>query len=129
MDQSISFQMLEILTEKSYLKRLGLVNAKLNHDSFLMLCDYVRLSNDLIEIDLSWNQLTPRTFIHLIDVLQNNNQLQFINLSNNNLFEDQISENYIEKQIVPRYDKNGKKIEYVFQTFDEVKDQTKIFNQ
>ena len=55
MDQSISFQMMEILTGKSYLKRLGLVNAKLNHDSFLMFCDYVRLSNHLIEIDLSWN--------------------------------------------------------------------------
>lgn len=63
-----------------------------------------------------------------MDVLRNVDQLIYINLSSNLLFEDQESINYKLSEM-PKKKKGEKKKKYKMTNFDSQKDQTEVFNQ
>ena len=88
-DPSITRGLLQVLVENSHLKKLGLVATHLIEDSFVILCKYLEQSSNLIEIDISWNKLKPVSFIKFLALLAENNKLQYLNLSFNQLLEDQ----------------------------------------
>lgn len=129
-EPSITEQLIDCLNEKCYIKNLALVNANLTVHSFKKLTKFVEESQYLEMLDMSRNQLRPQCFFDFMEVLQNINQLLYINLSNNLLFEDQMSENYVETKLKVKKERGRtKKKKYKFDIFDEEKDQTEVFNE
>ena len=45
----------------------------------------VESSNYLIDLDISYNELKPEAMMDLIDIIQYNRKLQYLNLSHNQL--------------------------------------------
>lgn len=63
LDAQTTRELIEILYSKSYIKRVGLVKAKVNHDIMdNYICQLVLKSTHLIELDLTFNQLLPPDF-------------------------------------------------------------------
>lgn len=56
---STTYQLLETLNERSYIRKLALVKANLNEASIKVLVDYIRYQRFLIDLDISWNGLRP----------------------------------------------------------------------
>lgn len=79
---------LDALMHRSCLKKLGLVNACLKEPSCLKkLIQFVRGSRYLIDLDISWNGLKSGNIMDLMDLISENRQLQYLNISQNNLIE------------------------------------------
>ena len=57
--EEIMTGLIEQLNERCYLKKLGLVNVKINEESFDKLCDFLYYSDTLEELDISWAAVRP----------------------------------------------------------------------
>lgn len=86
--EEIMAQLIEQLNERCYLKKLGLVNVKINEESFDTLCDLVYYSDTLEELDISWAAVRPKKMAQLLKILADNKKIKTINLSNNMLFQE-----------------------------------------
>lgn len=71
--------------QKNRIRSLSLVNVNLNQSNYLALCQLIRVSRSLQDLDISWNGMQPKQMYELIDVIVENRSLQFLNLSYNNL--------------------------------------------
>ena len=58
-EPSVIEKLVKMILNRSYLKRLALVNASLNPEAFNMLIELVQHSGYLIELDLSYNLMRP----------------------------------------------------------------------
>ena len=88
--------MVEAIAERSYLKKLGLVNVNLKDEAFAILTEYVRESTTLTEIDISWSNVGYISMSYFLEVLSENKKLQFVNLSWNQLQEGTIKSQFEE---------------------------------
>ena len=87
-----SWQMMEKLAKdirRNYLQRLSLIQAGLNDHAVVALASIVKSSKSLISLDLSWNKLTLREIMPMLEVLSTNRRLKNLNLSWNNLSDNQ----------------------------------------
>ena len=128
--------MIKILGEKNSLKTLGLVNFQLTEETFEILVSSLESAEYLRELDISWNHLKANSFSKLFTHLETNQQLVYLNLSYNNLFED-----FKDYKEVAKFKtitlKNGKKKkvkvaakdDFEYTEFDEEKDKTEEFNE
>ena len=122
-EQGVTRQLMKML-KRSSLRKLSLVNANLLEDSFEDLCQFVDDANYLQEIDVSWNKLRPISFYRLLDIIAKNNQLMYLNLSYNQLFD-----NTPEPKKEEEPPSKKKKDEVIISEEDYVKDQYAIFNE
>lgn len=61
-----------MISERSFLRVLGLVNINITDDTFNLLCDYVKDSDKLEELDVSWAAVRPDTMYNLLLILKKN---------------------------------------------------------
>lgn len=78
-----------LLLERSQLRALSLVNVYHSPESFELVVQYLRESESLKELDLSWSIVKPSFWMSLLEVVQTNRQLSSLTLSFNQLLEDQ----------------------------------------
>lgn len=71
--------------QKNYLRSLSLVNCNVNQSNYRELCNLIKSSRHLQELDISWNGMRCHHMYELIDVIVDNRTLQDLNLSYNNL--------------------------------------------
>ncbi len=84
----VTGRLLDILIEKSPLRKLSLVNAGINDEICLRkLSQLVQGSRQLTELDISWNRMRPNILFDFMDSLGEIRHLQYLNLSWNNLIE------------------------------------------
>jgi hypothetical protein len=84
----VTCRLLDFLNEKSYIKKLSLVNAGISDEICLRkLTDLMHHSRVLTELDISWNHLRPHILLDFMTALSENRNLQYLNLSWNNLIE------------------------------------------
>ncbi len=84
----VTGRLLDILIEKSPLRKLSLVNAGINDEICLKkLSQLVQGSRQLTELDISWNRMRPNILFDFMDSLGDIRHLQYLNLSWNNLIE------------------------------------------
>jgi Ran GTPase-activating protein (RanGAP) involved in mRNA processing and transport len=76
--------LLERIKTKNQLSKLSLVRANINEISIYHL-EKILKSKSLVNLDISWNSLTPRAFKGFLETLSTNRRLQYINLAWNNL--------------------------------------------
>ena len=69
----------------SNILKLGLVKVNITSNMFENVLDFIPRSRSLIDLDISWNQLTPMDLAKLFRVLSSNRQLQNLNISWNNI--------------------------------------------
>ena len=79
--------LLRQIRQRSYLRKLSLVEAGLNDFSLVNLCEVVRTQKTLQSLDISWNSLMPAQIKPLIEILQKNRRLTNLNLSWNSIME------------------------------------------
>ena len=75
------------LIERSYLRKLSLVEANLNEETMPVLCEFIQTNRCIEAIDISWNKMRPRAFEQFLELLRDNRKLKFINISWNQLVE------------------------------------------
>jgi hypothetical protein len=86
MTPNITFKLLSLLNEKSYVKKLGLVKANLSDGPcFFQLLKLIKESQFLSELDLSWNGFSSTQMLDLLELLSETRTLNFINLSWNSI--------------------------------------------
>ena len=86
---SLVCQLMNYLLEKSQLKSLSLVNVQHSPESFELVVKYLQESPHLKDLDLSWSIVMPSVWYSLMEVIGANRQLSTLNLSYNQLLEDQ----------------------------------------
>ena len=64
------------------------------------LCDFIKDSKTLEELNISDNKLQPRSFTKFFLMLSDNSTIKYLNLSWNNLFDDGKQERSVVKQKV-----------------------------
>jgi len=81
--------LLQILSENCYLKKLGLVQCKLQSYHVERLAIVLDDNKHLQELDLIWNDLPPKNMVLITDILGRNRTLMHVNLSWNFLTHQQ----------------------------------------
>eukprot|EP00347_Sterkiella_histriomuscorum_P008584 403344534 len=81
---------LEVLKETCFLKKLSMPKTKLNEYSVDLLVQLISKQSapNLIELDISWNELCAHSMTSIIKALSLNDRLQVLNLSWNEIRED-----------------------------------------
>ena len=74
-----------MVTEKVQLRQLALVKMHLNKNCLEIVSQLLLESQYLENLDLSWNNLLPKDFAVLFDVLADNKTLRSLNLSCNTI--------------------------------------------
>lgn len=88
MSTVVTSRLLDALIDKSYIKRLSLVSAQINNEICISkLITFIKNSKFLTELDISWNGIRPQHAVNLIEVIGENRQLQYCNMSWNNFME------------------------------------------
>lgn len=83
-------KLMDLLAEtNSQLSKLALVNAHQTESSFEKVIGFLKQSEHLRELDLSWSKLPPTSWRKFLAVIAENRQLAALNLSHNKLLEDQ----------------------------------------
>ena len=72
----------------SQLRVLSLVNANQTENSFDKVIKYLKESEHLKELDLSWSKLPPTSWRKFLAVVSENKSLAALNLSHNKILED-----------------------------------------
>lgn len=80
MSQEVTLNLIESIAEKSYLKKLGLVNVNINEEAFAILTEYITEST-LTELDISWGNVSYISMSYFLEVLSDNKKIQFVNLA------------------------------------------------
>ena len=73
----------------SQLSKLALVNAHQTESSFDKVINFLKESDHLKELDLSWSKLPPTSWKKFLAVVADNRQLATLNISHNKVLEDQ----------------------------------------
>ena len=90
MNSSMISQLVDLLLETdSQLSKLALINANQTESSFDKIIMFLRESDFLKELDLSWSKLPPTSWRKFLSVVTENRQLASLNLSHNKILEDQ----------------------------------------
>ena len=79
---------MNLLLEQSQLQAFSLVNVHHTPESFELVCQYLRESPTLKELDLSWSIIKPCTWMPLMEAVSENRQLSSLSLGFNQLLED-----------------------------------------
>ena len=74
-----------MVDERVQIRSLSLVRMQLSKISLDKVADFVKESQYLEDLDLSWNNFLPLDFGHLINVLSRNLTLRSLNLSCNTI--------------------------------------------
>lgn len=85
-------QLVSAFTTQNRLQTLALVNANIKDESMLELGTLVAQSDFLTDFDISWNLVKPKSYINLIQALQDNRVLKNLNLSWNRLVDEQVTQ-------------------------------------
>lgn len=80
-------QLLSFIEHKSYLRTLVLINASFNNKTVAQFCNIIKEDHFLRNIDISWNELTYFQYMPILEAFAENNLLEEVNLSHNQLFE------------------------------------------
>ena len=72
-DASTTKKLIEYLNIRCYTRKIALVQANLNDESFKSFCEFFVDSSNIKEIDISWNQLKPVSFARFLALLPDNN--------------------------------------------------------
>ena len=78
-----------MIATRCQVRIFSLVNVHHSEASFARLCDYVKRSSMLQELNLSWQCLRPATFHQLLSIVKLNRTLVSLTLSHNKFIEDQ----------------------------------------
>ena len=81
----ISLGIVNLFSTGCFIRRLALVEARMNDEMIKPLCEIMEKSRFLIEIDFSWNEFSNIAMRELCIVLAENRKLESINLSWNAL--------------------------------------------
>lgn len=84
---NVTTELIQAISEKSYLKQFELANAPLSEDNIVSISQYVMSSKHLEELDLSFNNMGPIKLDLLFSYIKDNKKLQFLNISHNSLIE------------------------------------------
>ena len=76
------------MIERCQIRSFALVKVHHSDSSFEKLCEYVRSSNRLRDLNVSWQSLRPAVFAQLLEVIKQNRFLQNLNISWNKFVED-----------------------------------------
>ena len=81
---------LEILKDTCFLKKLSIPKTKLNEYSVDLIIPLISKEHayHLVDIDISWNELSSHSMSKIIKSLEFNKRLQILNLSWNEIRED-----------------------------------------
>ena len=114
-------QLLDLMIERCQIRNFALVKVHHSESSFEKLCEYVRTSFRLRDLNVSWQSLRPAVFVQLLEVVKENRLLQSLNISWNKILEDQattLTEEQIEEgyEQVPLSERN-REILSCFSTF------------
>ena len=127
-ENKITTNLVEVINQKCYLKKLGLVSANITVEAFKNLCIFVETAPYLNDLDLSWNHIRPQDFANLLRILSTNQQLKYLNLSHNSILGDVPPTDFsVEKKKKRAVKRIAKPQE--FDVFDEEKDQLAIFGE
>ena len=77
-----------LLETNSQLQRLAIINANQTEHSFDRVINYLKHSQFLRELDLSWSKLNPHSWKKLLVVIKENRQLTSLNIGYNKILED-----------------------------------------
>jgi Ran GTPase-activating protein (RanGAP) involved in mRNA processing and transport len=82
--------LLERLSQTCFLKRLSIPKARLNEYAVDLLSSIIEGSTapNLIELDVSWNELNNYSMLKILKSLAINKRLSYLNLSYNEIRED-----------------------------------------
>ena len=69
----------------SQIRKVALADAGLTESNFGHILTLVRESRDLVELDISWNSLSPAIMSRFFEVLSKNRRLENLNLSGNHI--------------------------------------------
>ena len=93
---------------RNYLRSLSLVNVNVNQTNYRELCQLLRSSRYLQELDISWNGMRCHHMYEIIDVIIENRTLQDLNLSYNNLH-DSMQEKFSESTVADKIKNQAEK--------------------
>ena len=77
------------MIQKCEIRNFALVKVHHSESSFEKLCEFVRTTHRLRDLNVSWQSLRPATFAQLLEVIKDNRFLQNLNISWNKIVEDQ----------------------------------------
>lgn len=86
---SLITQLMTEMLERSQLRALSLVNVHHSPESFDLVIQYLQESQNIKELDLSWNIVKPTSWLKFLDVMSENRQLVCLTLAFNKFLEDQ----------------------------------------
>ena len=90
MNSSLVFRLMEMIIDtKCQLRKLGLVNANHSESSFGKIIEFLRESDYLEELDLSWSKMRVEQWIKFLEVIKDNRKLVYLNISYNTIQEAQ----------------------------------------
>jgi len=77
----------DLLTELNdkHVRKLSLIKCNLDHSNIIGLRTLIENSQVLIDLDISWNEMTVQAVADLTETLNMDRRLQYLNLSFNNL--------------------------------------------
>lgn len=78
--------------KRSSLRQLSLVKAGLNEFTIPCLVEILQTHKRLAYLDISWNQVIPKSMKRILEVISTNRRLSNINLSFNTLTDQQTPE-------------------------------------
>jgi Ran GTPase-activating protein (RanGAP) involved in mRNA processing and transport len=88
MTHTATFKLLRLLKQKSKLRTFALVDAKFDTKNERELIDYLKKNTTLLELDLSWNNMSQQAYIDILKCVVENNNLLTLNLAHNTLIHD-----------------------------------------
>lgn len=89
----VTQQLLELLKEKTLLKRLSLVKANLNGITMQTIAEILGKARSLTDLDISWNEIKAKDMIELVEMIGLNRKLVNLNLGWNGLVRVSAPEN------------------------------------
>lgn len=87
LSQQITTQLIQAITNKSFLKSFELANAPISEENISLITKYVMSSKHLADLDLSYNDLLPQKMDLFLRGIHGNKKLQKLNIAHNNLIE------------------------------------------
>ena len=81
-----------LIENRNRLKKFTLINVQHSDRSFERITDFIRESEHLQEVDLSWSMVRPQQMLKLLKVIEGNRKLTNLTLSHNLLLEKQVTE-------------------------------------
>jgi len=82
MGSNICGKLIDMLNERSFLKKLALVDVGLDDHCVDNLCGYLCYSFNLEELDISSAAVSPKKMLRFLEVISENKKISNLNLAN-----------------------------------------------